>query len=361
MPLRDIALALVLLAALPAAVARPFIGVVVFAWLSLMNPHKLMYGFAQGLPWAQMIAMATLAGLVFTKDRALADSVGRYRIALTYLAWTAVTTVFAFSTESSLPKLVEFTKVQVMCLATLALLTSQRRIEWFAIAAIMSVAFYGIKGGVFTLSSGGNYRVWGPHGTVLGDNNQLGTALTMTIPMLYWLAHWVKPKWQKITVYGFMLLTAAAVLGTHSRGSFLAAAAMGAFLAFKSPRKFTALFVVGVSVTLALLFMPDAYWERIHSIANYEQDGSAQGRLAMWAGAIRVANSHLTGGGFDVYLSPLFLNYASELRAPHSIYFQALGEQGWIGLALMLAFWASIWFHCRRLIAGLKGRSTINT
>lgn len=356
MPLRDLALTALLLAAMPVSIARPFIGAMFFAWLSLMYPHRLTFSFAYNFGWAQWIALATLIGFVASKEREFADSVVRYRYALIYFGWTVITTLVAFRFDASVAKLDEFFKVQLMCLVTLSLLLSRKRVEIFLLVAIGSVAFYGVKGGVFTLLTDGNYRVWGPKGTVLGDNNQLGTALTMTVPMLYWAAHWAKPIWLRLGLYAAMALTAIAVFGTHSRGSFLAAAAMGIFLALKSHRKLATITIVVGLGAVAVLFMPQEYWDRIQSISDYEEDGSAQGRIRMWMAAVSVAGDRITGGGFDMYRSAQFLSYVGfNPRSPHSIYFQALGEHGWIGLSLMLLFWGSIWFQCRRAIIDLRG------
>lgn len=356
MALRDLALTLLLLAALPVSLRRPYIGVLFFIWISLMNPHRLTWGFASSFSWAMMIGVATIIGFVASPEKKLADSLVRYRWGLVYFAWMGITTLFAFEFAVSYPKLVEFAKSQLMCVIALSLLLTWRRIELFVIVALLSVVFYGVKGGFFTIVTGGNFLVWGPYGSVIRDNNQLATALTMCIPLLFWLAHWVKARWQRFAVYGSMGLTAASIFGSHSRGAFLAAIAMGLFLVMKSHRRFAALGFASVAAMLALFFMPEAYWERIQSIREYETDGSAQGRLEMWRVAIAVASDRLTGGGFDMYASgQQFLQYVETRgRSSHSIYFQALGEHGWPGLVLMLTFWIFVWRQCGAAIKALK-------
>ena len=34
-------------------------------------------------------------------------------------------------------------------------------------------AFYGVKGGIFTIMHGGDYRVWGPEDSFIEGNNEL--------------------------------------------------------------------------------------------------------------------------------------------------------------------------------------------
>ncbi len=352
--MRDIALSIILFACIPVALARPFVGAVVFAWLSLMNPHRLTWGFAYDIPWAQMVAIATLIGLVFATDRQVFDSVRRMRLLIAYLAWTAITTMFALSETAALPKLIEFAKIQLMCLVTLALLSNWRRVEVLTIVATLSVAFFGIKGGVFTVLTGGAFRVWGPPGSVIADNNQLAAALVMTMPLLFWLRQRTRNPWYRWAFLGCIALSGISILGSHSRGAFVAVVAMGLFLVLRSSRRFEALIAVFVGAGLAIVLMPAEYWARIASIGAYEQDASTMGRFEMWKTALNVANARITGGGFDMYVGSAVGEFAAgQVRSSHSIYFQALGEHGWPGLVLFLSFGLSVWFTAGRLIRRL--------
>ena len=68
------------------------------------------------------------------------------------------------------------------------------------------------------------------------------------------------------------------------------------------------------------------------------------GRINAWHMAIKIANDRITGGGFLVERPEVFQQYAErtdQVLTAHSIYFQALGEQGWIGLILFLAIGAT--------------------
>jgi probable O-glycosylation ligase (exosortase A-associated) len=63
------------------------------------------------------------------------------------------------------------------------------------------------------------------------------------------------------------------------------------------------------------------------------------GRINAWWMAWNLAKARPIGGGFEVITPELFQKYAPDpldLHAAHSIYFQVLGEHGFIGLALYL-------------------------
>jgi putative inorganic carbon (HCO3(-)) transporter len=47
------------------------------------------------------------------------------------------------------------------------LVKSARAIHRLAWVLVISLGVYGVKGGIFTLRSGGSYRVWGPDGTFI--------------------------------------------------------------------------------------------------------------------------------------------------------------------------------------------------
>ncbi|HAY29062.1 MAG TPA: putative O-glycosylation ligase, exosortase A system-associated, partial [Candidatus Accumulibacter sp.] len=57
--MRDLLLVGIFLAVLPFALRHTWIGVLLWTWLSLMNPHRLTFGFAYDAPFA-----ATAAGVI---------------------------------------------------------------------------------------------------------------------------------------------------------------------------------------------------------------------------------------------------------------------------------------------------------
>lgn len=351
MALRDLVLALLLIGGLPVAYKRPFIGALVFVWLGMMNPHRYTWGFAYDFPWSKLYAMAVLLGVLTSNEVQWKDSIRRYWIVLLIVGWAALTTLFALEPARALNKYVDVIKIQMMCLVTLALLNSRARITALIVVMTLSVAFYGTKGGVFTILHGGEFKVWGPLETAIRDNNHLATGLVMLLPLLYWLSTIVKPWWQKLALLGSMFLCAISVFGSHSRGAFLAVAAMALFFVLKSDRKLLAIPLIAAGMVASVFVMPEKYWERIETIQTYQEDASAMGRINTWTTAFRIANDRITGGGYEYYSPRTFARYApqpEDVHAAHSIYFQALGEHGWIGLFLFLGFWLSVWWHCGR-------------
>jgi probable O-glycosylation ligase (exosortase A-associated) len=109
--------------------------------------------------------------------------------------------------------------------------------------------------------------------------------------------------------------------------------------------------------------MPDRWHERIESIGAYDQDTSALGRFNAWAMAFNLANDRpLIGGGFEIYNLRVFAEYAPDptaVHSAHSIYFQVLGEHGYVGLLLYLLMWFLVWRDGSWIIRHTQGRDDL--
>ena len=358
MPIRDIIVTLIVFAVVPMALRHPYVGVMLWEWLSLMNPHRLSWGFAYNFPFAAIGAGVTLAGLFITKDPIRFPRHPAVYLLLAFCAWMCVTTVFAFHFGPSAAQLSKVLKIQLMTLVALLVLHERRHIQMFVWINVLSLGFYGIKGGIYTIQTAGAGRVWGPDGSFVAGNNEIGLAMIITIPLMYYLRLTTENIWVRRGLLVAMGLTAIATIGTTSRGAFLAIMAMSFVLWLRAPGKIISGALLLAFGGLVLAFMPESWHARMDTIINYEQDGSAMGRLHAWATMINLANDRLTGGGFESYTSLIFGLYSPVLdkaRAAHSIYFQVLGEHGWIGFALFMLLWLLVWRGASRLRGQTKG------
>ena len=207
---------------------------------------------------------------------------------------------------------------------------------------VVSIGFYGIKGGIFTIATGGSSRVLGPAGGFIEGNNEIALALVMAIPLMNYLRIVATRQWIRSGMLGAILLSAVAAIGTQSRGALLAISAMGLVLWIRADRKILTGAIVAFVAVALFTFMPDAWEQRMSTIPTYEQDGSALGRINAWWMTFSLANDRFFGGGFEIYTPQLFAKYApypDNLLVAHSIYFSVLGEHGYIGLLLFLTVW----------------------
>jgi len=343
--MRDIVFMALLVGSLPYTVLHPWFGIMVWNVISIMNPHQYTWT-VKTWPVGQIVAIAILIGVLVTKDhRKLPLSPPTIALGF-FVLWICVAYPFGIDVAGGWEKFIKIMKIQFMIFVTLAVLHERRHVDWLTWVLVISLGFYGLKGGLFTLLSGGQFRVWGPPGSFIQDNNEIALALAMTIPLMRYLQLQAQRRWIRLGFYGAMLFTALAVLGAHSRGSMLAIAAMAILLWLRSPKKLLlAPFVVLAGIGLAA-FMPQEWWDRMATIETYEEDRSATGRINAWWTMFNIAKANFFGGGFAIYNPTVFGAYAPDptaVHAAHSIYFQVLGEVGFVGLILFVTVWALTW------------------
>ncbi|GJI93500.1 O-antigen polymerase [Duganella caerulea] len=344
--MRDILITLIIFGSLPLILRNPVNGVLMWVWISVMNPHTQSWGFAATFPFAFIVAVATLFSLASSRlPKTLPVSPITYTL-IVLILWMNVTTLFAMFPETAYAQWSKVMKIMLMSLVTMMVIRTREDVHRLMWVLAMSLGYYGVKGGLFTIRSGGVDRVWGPEGTSIGDNNEIALALIMTIPLLRYLQLRSAGRWLRFGLGAAMLLSALAALGSYSRGALLAIAAMIVVMWSKSRHKLAGALMLAVLVPLALLFMPDRWGERMDSIGSYQEDESAMGRINAWYMAWNLAKDRFFGGGFDIAEPRAFFLYAPnphDIHAAHSIYFQALGEHGFVGLALYLLLLGLTW------------------
>lgn len=359
--MRDLIVLLLVLAGSVVALRKPWIGVLTWTWVSIMNPHKLAWGFATGFPVAALVASTTLIGLLFEKNRRNPFCDPSVIFLVVFMVWICITYPFSIHPETSTDLLLRALKIDLFVIITIALLHSKRQIEIFCWVVVLSLGLIGAKGGLFTIITGGSHRVWGPGGFIL-ENNAFALALIVAFPLMRFLQLQQENKWLRRGLVAMMFLCAASILGSHSRGALIALAAMATFLWIKGPNKF----IVGsimLTVGAALIaFMPDSWSTRMSTIGTFEQDQSAMGRINAWVMAWNLASNRFFGGGFDTWGGDVFAIYnpaSDSFHVAHSIYFQVLGEHGFMGLAIWLAIWLFVWRAAKQLI--LEGQKRTET
>ena len=329
MGMRDIALFLIVAVGIPFILRNPAVGIGYWVWFSLMNPHRAAWGFAYSFQFAFVIAVVTVIGLFLTKEPRQLKGGAAAWVLLAFVMWMCFTTLFALEPARAITMLERVVKIMFVTFLALFTLYKREHVMWLMLIIVVSIGFYGVKGGVFTLRGGGANLVWGPPQSFIADNNALALAVIMTIPLLAYFYIMSTKRWIRAAIVVSILLCAASALGSYSRGGLLAIIAMSAFLWIKAKSKLW----LGLVVVLLGLgfysFMPSKWEERMDTIGTYEEDRSAQGRIKTWTMLTNLAlDRPLVGGGFEPYTTEVFRRYLPDYdrtHSAHSIYFQVLG------------------------------------
>lgn len=371
--MRDIFITAVILGLIPFILKNPRIGAYAWAWLAMMIPHRLAFGFARTLPFSQIVGIATLIGFLFSKEKKPFPFSAITAVYLSLLGWMTVTSFFAIDNPEAIwARWEHVMKIHLFLMLTLMLLRGRKQIEQLIWVITLSIGFYGFKGGLFTIQTGGGGRVWGPPGGVISGNNELGVALVMLVPFMYYL---FQTSTRRYIRNGMLLLIAATflgILGTQSRGALLALVSMAFFVALKGKRPVMTISIIGGLLIAAIAFMPDSWTSRMNTIESYEQDSSAMSRVYTWKTLWNLALARpFVGAGFNADIPIIFATYApldmgkfdfqGTVLVAHSIYFQALGEHGFPGLALYLLLGIMAWRKAGKLASASKNAPELST
>jgi len=224
----------------------------------------------------------------------------------------------------------------------------------------LSISVHFIPVGLKTMVSGGGYgRALGivAGNSLLSEGATLAGVSLMLIPVILYLRrntllmpkHWAV----KLGYSGLVSLALAAAIGTYERTALVGMAIVGGGVWLRARRKIL-YGALGVLMVLAVASRTSEAWNaRISTIRHYETETSALGRLLVWQWTIGYANEHPFGGGFNSYKvdkvtfppdTPGGDPVVAKGIAFHSIYFEVLGEQGYVGLGIFfsiifLSFW----------------------
>ena len=352
--MRDVLVVSVILGLVPVSLKRPWLGVLAWYWIAYFVPHGLTWGFAKTFPVAVLIGGATLVGFLFTKDRKPLPKDWTTYFMLACVVQFTLTTILAHNPDLAWGKWDRVMKILLMTFVTMSLFQDRARLRWLYMVPALGLGFYGVKGALWVLRTGGGggeggaegQRVFGPDMSFFADANAIGPALCMVLPILLYLSREEERPWLKRIFQIAFGLSIISVIFTFSRGAFLGLAVVFLVLVWRSPwrmRFATAVLVVGL---LAAPLAPERLWERLSSITKQEsaetRDMSTVGRLQSFETAWNIAVSRpFTGAGFRalwnediwaVYFGP---SYYKAFDA-HSVYFEVLSEHGLLGFGLYI-------------------------
>jgi probable O-glycosylation ligase (exosortase A-associated) len=95
----------------------------------------------------------------------------------------------------------------------------------------------------------------------------------------------------------------------------------------------------------------------MNTTKEYQQDDSALGRINAWHTAFNVAKDRITGGGIEMFRPAVFRQYAPEpyrVHDVHSVYFEMIGEHGFIGFGIFMSIMGFTWLKGNLIIRRVK-------
>lgn len=353
--MRDIALFAMLTGLCGLALLRPWLGVVGLAVLGAMHPQAYGGPWMKGFPAYKLLFLVTCAAVAIElwRTRRWPRLQWDWRLGVLALLFAhfVVTTWFALLPDTARARLLEVSLLLPPFLLTLVLIDSREKLRLLTAATAASIALVALKGGYWAIMTGFKDRVYGPPESQIGGNNEFAVALAMTIPLLVlWLRQSASAplRW---TIMGAIFLAYLSALISWSRGGLVTLAVMSALLVWHSKHKLLAAALLVAGVAVAAFNMPDAWLDRMETIASYEDDGSFRSRQDAWRQGLQyLPRDPWTGSGFDGWraITARFGRGSDPaVRDWHSAYVEALVEHGVPGLvlwgALLFGTMVSLW------------------
>ena len=362
--MRDFALLLVVCASLPVCFFQPFFGVLMWIWIAYFNPHRFTFTYMYNFPIAAAVAVPTIAGLLVTRKTHplfVRESVWL----LVLWAWFGLVyfaalhePFFAGHMTEAHDELIRVSKILLMTFVIIGATTSEKRLKWVFLVTAFSFGVLALKGAIFGLVTGGNGRVFGPPESFIADNNAFGLALNMSLPSFYFLGRVETNKILRRALNLAFACSVFCIVLTYSRGGLLGLVVVLTLLGWRSKYRVVGLALVPTVALVVVSFAPPQWIARMNTLGQEGVDSSAQQRLVSWGTTWNfVQDFPLQGGSF--YALPdvrIFQKYKTrdlpggfESSGPHSIYFQVLGEQGFIGFMIYFGLVVSCFFSLFQL------------
>lgn len=353
--MRDLVALLFMLAALPLALLSPFAGYLLWGWAGLIALNYYLYGFMAGQAYVQIFAIATLFALTLGRDRQMRkfEPNRTSTLLLLFVVHGLLVALLAYpGLDRNWELYGNVVKTALFCLLMPLIVVNRFRVHAMVVMIALAVSFHGALDGLKFIASAGGHNAQSIKR--FGDNNHLAVVLLMVLPLLYYLRQYARNRLVHLGFTAALPLTVLAVVATHSRGALVGLFALALWLVLKSRKKLGGVVVVVLCAVLVVQLAPQEWSERMGTIQSAEADKSFMGRVTAWnvSSAIALENP-VFGGGFRALQSHPVWNRFKDSEgllgalnppqlersgvAAHSIWFEVLGDQGFVGLLLFVA------------------------
>lgn len=328
-----------------------FLPLILWIWSALWPVNDYVYSFGKSIPFNKIAVFCTITMIFWDKNKNI--SLDRTLVCMIALLISISISFVTSDTPPGWGEMYYENMIKIVFAAVIIRFVMVDRLKLHACMLAFGTAI-GAGGADETLKfilSGGGHHVIGPPSW--GDENSTATIMLMALPIMLYLFHYARQKTLRIVIVATMLLDVIGVIGTYSRGGFIGLTILVLILFRRSSRKLRSLVALSLVVLIGLAYLPDSWFDRIATTSHAEEDSSFMYRVVQWKILYLMAlDKPWFGQGIIANLVPTtWQSYAVRLggeltfintpkpnipQASHSIFFQMLGENGFVGLALYL-------------------------
>lgn len=314
--------------------------ILVLNWIWFQRPYDFSWGIWNTLPLFQIaLAIAIISNSLRGQLRFRFPPL--LLIYITFLCCITISTFLAYNSERSwITYKIFLPSMWVTPIVIFATIHDLQLLKWVIWVSAGGIGFNAFKTGLSLTASGGGHLTDQISGFV-GDNNVFGLVLCLVVAIILGLRESAPKKWWlQILFYIFLIFIVLCIIYTKSRGALLSLGITLFLASLISDKPIRNLLLLLLIVYVGYQFIPSDYFDRLSTLENVEADTSVMGRFENWELSWNEALKYpLFGVGPDNHISyNKLLQSKVQVRVAHSVYFQILGELGFIGLGLYLWF-----------------------
>ena len=335
---------------------RPAVSFAGYLWVDTVVPQKIVFGFLSGQPLSMMMALVCFAslGLGFNKLKAVSYKTPVFLFILFAIIITASTQQALFPHVADI-KWSTVIKTLMMSFFLMFAINTRKQLEMVLLVLLLSLSFFMISAGMKTLLGGGGYGrilIVGGGNSGMAESSTLAAFAVLAIPLILFFkthnTYLSQLKEKKAIWYSAIIFCLATIIGTTARTGLITIAGYIGFLSLKLKNILRGILLLTVLAFVFVLFAPQSWKDRMNTMTNIENESSAMGRIVVWQWTWDfVKERPLLGGGFESFIANKYAlknyneNFGDKAKAYHSIYFEVLGEHGYLGF--LIYCWLIVW------------------
>ena len=322
----------------------PFVLALCYIWVDLLKPQALGYDWIHNAPLSFVAAVLAVISYMISGPRPLSRITFLHILLVVWALWVTFTTLWAVLPDFAWAQWNTTIKTILFCALIPFMFRTRPQIDAFVLFLVLVPAVAILPAAAKTLITGGGYGSLPLLSTsvALGESSTLSMVAVMTIPLAMYAANnsclIERARLYKFAGYAFVPICLIVSIGTQARTGLISMVVLSILSFVFSEKKFRYAVIVGGLIVAAIPLISSSWSDRMQTILDPHKNESRRVAWRFGLGRFQDVESHPFGGGFEVYRTNKLVITKNEPtgRAFHSIYFQVLGEHGYIGLVLYI-------------------------
>lgn len=270
---------------------------------------------------------------------------------------------FAFWPGNSATACIAYFEIVVFHILIVSLLTTEERIKQFVTLMVALNGWLAMTSLILYFNGVREFHMNVERATGLtssgGDANTLGISLVIMLPFEFLLMRTGNGKHLRLLGFAVFAGSALTILITGSRTSAMALVFVLLMLIMQNKRNLRFIPLLVIALPIAWIALPQQYKARYLTVENLKNDDSYQNRVLSWEGGVQMfLHNPVTGIGSDNYAVANGSLYwpgpgPKHWLKAHSLYFQLLGELGFLGVFTFSGYLIRVIGTNRRLMKKL--------